>query len=311
MNNKKPTLLSIEIDDSDHISLNGDVEFDIDRCELHDTSLGIRTETNPVGMHIVSAISDGSTLPDVVLGLEAEFRVDLDTALSDALTFLTLLDSKAYLDVKRRRQIRPNRSGSIGAFVRATATYIAVTMTNSARTLVDLIMARLPRRPAQRYPGTTRSLALASWNQGRQLLIACFVMGLFILSASWNVAEISRPQAVLVPVALLLIGVAHLAVLFAHELGHLLAARHYGLPSVIVTRRFAIGVVFRRPTKGVIRQIAVAGPALAVVSGLCIGTVGLLLPDLPFGILVLAMPLGLFHLINLLPFAPDGRLLWS
>ncbi len=90
-----------------------------------------------------------------------------------------------------------------------------------------------------------------------------------------------------------------------HELGHLLVARLLRVPVVLLARPGYMALLYKRPTLTRARAIAAAGPIAAVIGCASLAALSASPPTQ-----LLALGIGLVHVVSFLPFFADGKTIW-
>jgi hypothetical protein len=107
------------------------------------------------------------------------------------------------------------------------------------------------------------------------------------------------------PLLVVALPAAVLASCVVHEGGHLIAVRHSGAPSFLLSSFGYAAVTYVQPSQRWSRLIAATGPSLAAVVYI---TAALCVSSLPLK--CVAASTALLHLGALLPWFADGKTLW-
>lgn len=261
---------------------------------LLDTATGRVMAANGVGKMCVDALSQGASYEDIREEISEQFPdVEEERVRRDVLAFLVTLDRQAYLRVHKNWKARLRWR----ALLERGRRYLALDW---------------PLQPARRHPSTLRGLMAASLRVSRVALFAALVLSVglaLVVSAGppWI------PGSGLPPVYAgwpLMFGLAQVLLLWTHELGHMLVLRRVGVrDQYLATRGLSIGIAHAGLGTSASRLVAVAGPgAVIVVAGL-LALVSVAIGASGTALFLLAC--ALLHAYSLVPWASDGRMLWS
>lgn len=259
-----------------------------------DTATGRVMAANGVGQLCVQALANGATYEDIRRDLSERFPgVEEERVRRDVLAFLVTLDRQAHLLVYKNWRARLHWRWLLGR----------------ARRYLGLDW---PLQPAKRHPATLRGLMAASFRVSRVALFAAFALSVglaLVVSAGppWLPGSGMPPVYAAWP---MMFGLAQVLLLWTHELGHLLVLRRVGVrDQYLATRGLSIGIAHAGVGTSASRLVAVAGPgAVIAVAGL-LALVSVAIGATGTALFLLAC--ALLHAYSLVPWASDGRMLWS
>jgi hypothetical protein len=168
-------------------------------------------------------------------------------------------------------------------------------------------------RAATRYAPTAAGVVKASWRAHAAIHVALAGLGLF---TAWLVL-LTRPGPVsdrfLVDVLALpvLFPVLFLVVMAAHELGHFYTIKAVGQEvRYLVVRGLNIRILHSHGDGWPQRLIGLSGPLMALATGVALSAALAAVQAIEIAVLF-AATLGFAHLVNLGPWASDGRVLFA
>lgn len=282
------------LDVKDNITLAEGVTYDVEGRAVVDGLLGARYPANSTALEFVRLCQaeTGTSL------LASSQRIALLTGAkpelvrSDLEQLVQSLDDQALLRFRRpwRSRFNPLLLGS-----------------DALRTFAIGSDVHLARRYRMTGLGVARAVARVALPVVT-VLVAGVSLALLLMVTTANVNPMRAGQVVL-GFSLLLSTV--LLVSWAHEMGHIMVLRAGGgVLGLVVVRGWRIGVVHPGGHVAHRRLLAAAGPVAGLAMGLLLGVPYLL--GWPFlQTLVFAPIIGAANLLTLLPWASDGRMIWS
>ena len=281
----------------------------VDGHGIADACSGRTYPLNEVGVAVVSRLDGTRTLREVVGELAALYRSDAAAVWTDVVRFLGELDRNSMLAVEP-----PTLAERLSTLRWSAAHPPAALLWLWMRLMGD------DRVAARRYgPDARAAIAAITRSQIVPLgaVLAVSAAGALIAALVWPPRTDEEAAAVralfLSPLAIVLI---HLLVLWAHELGHLVALRGLGVHVRYVYRRgLRVGIAHDRASAAAERCVSLAGPGGALLVGSLISVVlwrtSLREEHIPQVMSVFPLALGLVHVLTLVPWSEDGRHLFA
>jgi hypothetical protein len=264
------------------------------RFALRDPASGALVELNETAAWYVERLCSGATVGSVATAAGGTFGIDDVRAFDDIQAVVDHLDRIGLVLIRRSARTRFS----------PTFTWLR---------LVDVAQLRFHRPVLHRYRPTLLGILRGVGRQSQLQVALAAAAGIVLAAMIGWVNELPlRTMPELFGYALLpmlLLG-WHLALLVCHEHGHLVALRWSKTPLYFVGVRGLKFAVVHAPTSGrAAPVVAVAGPAAAAVVGASVGGAFATVEGWSaWGIAVASS--GALHLLSLLPWAADGRMLW-
>ncbi len=255
---------------------------------LLDSGRNVHIDVDPVGAQAISLLQSGRRLADIAAEIAQQYGVARERVMADLSELIAHGDEFALFRI-RRPLLR--------------AAYLRLLR-------LELFCPSPARRYRHDLAGIVGGAFAVSWWAypiaviGTLILVVASIQGSLTLpcAAPWqNGAWLCGPTLAVFLTTVLLM---------AHEIGHYVALRLFGVPVYYVFRRaLTLGIVHANRDGPHLVIAVVAGPALALVVAAVIILV-LRLAHMPSYLNVAVAGIACLHLFTLSPMCADGRNLW-
>lgn len=268
-----------------------DPSLDVSGSGLDDRLTGRHYDLNAVGRRVVAGWTGRRTVEDLRRRLRDAGATDRQAA-DDLDAFLAVLADAGLIRVSR---------GWRGWLLPAA--------------VLDRVtrLATLDWAPplGRRYPATVTGLLRACGRVTRWGWAGALLTSLAVGSLVWSASGGDGVAAVKGGSIVALLYAVFAGLLVVHELGHLVMARAVGLTGLQIRLSGPrISVSGRGGSASERRQVALAGPVAALAGGIVVGAAAAMLPLVP-GLWWVPGVVGAAHLLSLLPWCGDGRILFE